>query len=300
VALTKSGAKSHRAPCQECAEVMKTSPTEAPPAKSSLELRSALLRRSHRFLWTLGAFLFPWAALILLWAAIPYTGLVAPALVPTPAAVGAKFVRLMAESALWLDVLASMQRVLVGLACGVTVAIPVAFFLGWYPPARRLVEPLVNFFRALPPIALIPLMIVYFGIDELAKVVMLFYAAFFSSVIVMYEGIAQTNPVFIRVARTLGATDVQLFWRVIVPLSVPHVLTALRVALGVSWSTLVAAELLAAQRGLGAVIQNASNYFQIDTIYVGIIAIGAVAVVMDALLRLIGRRAVSWQERITQ
>ena len=93
----------------------------------------------------------------------------------------------------------------------------------------------------------------------------------------MYEGIVQTNPVFIRVARTLGATDMQLFWRVIVPLSVPHVLTALRVALGVAWATLVAAELVAAQRGLGAVIQNASNYFQIDTIYVGIICIGAVA-----------------------
>jgi NitT/TauT family transport system permease protein len=181
---------------------------------------------------------------------------------------------------------------------GIALAIPVGFVLGWYRPMRTLIDPLVNFFRSLPPIALIPLIIVYFGIDELAKVVMLFYAAFFSGVIVMYEGIVQTNPLFIRVARTLGATDGEIFRRVIVPLAVPHVLTALRVALGVCWATLVASELIAAQKGLGAVIQNASNYFQIDRIYTGIICIGAIALGMDRVLRAVGARVVQWQERI--
>lgn len=271
--------------------------TDALPA-DAVPPPPAAAGRATRFAWRLGTFLLPWVALILIWWALPYTGLVKPALVPTPAVVGAKFVRLMVENSLWVDILTSTRRVLIGLVLGIVAAVPFAFLLGWYPPARRIVDPLVNFFRSLPPIALIPLIIVYFGIDELAKVVTLFYASFFASVIVMYEGIVQTNPVFIRVARTLGATDVQLFWRVIVPLSVPHVLTALRVALGVSWATLVAAELVAAQRGLGAVIQNASNYFQIDTIYVGIICIGAVAVLMDALVRVIAKRAVSWQDRM--
>ena len=272
--------------------------TDALPAAPGEPERPAPVGAAKRFASRLGIFLLPWAALILLWWALPYTGIVQPALVPSPAAVGAKFVRLMVENSLWLDILTSTRRVLIGLVCGIVVAVPFAFFLGWYPPARRVIDPLVNFFRSLPPIALIPLIIVYFGIDELAKVVTLFYASFFASVIVMYEGIVQTNPVFIRVARSLGATDLQLFWRVIVPLSVPHVLTALRVALGVSWATLVAAELVAAQRGLGAVIQNASNYFQIDTIYVGIICIGVVAVLMDALVRVIAKRAVSWQDRM--
>ena len=161
-----------------------------------------------------------------------------------------------------------------------------------------MIDPLINFFRSLPPIALIPLVIVYFGIGEFAKVVMLFYASFFSGVIVMYEGIVQTNPIFIRVARTLGATDGEIFRRVIVPLSVPHVLTAMRVALGIAWATLVASELIAAQKGLGAVIQNASNYFQIDTIYVGIICIGLLALTMDFILRRLTARLLSWQERI--
>jgi NitT/TauT family transport system permease protein len=114
----------------------------------------------------------------------------------------------------------------------------------------------------------------------------------------MYEGIAQINPIYVRVARTLGAHDLEIFRKVIVPLAVPHMLTALRVALGVAWATLVASELIAAQQGLGALIQNASNFFQLDIIYLGIICIGFIALAMDTVLRVIARRLVSWQERI--
>jgi NitT/TauT family transport system permease protein len=260
--------------------------------------RSGVVRRAWTLLLQTGLRLLPWLAVIFLWYLIPATGLVSPALVPSPLQVLLKFWEQLTTNRLWLDMYMSLQRVTLGLACGITLAVPVGFLLGWYRPARTLIDPLVNFFRSLPPIALIPLVIVYFGIDELAKVVMLFYAAFFSGVIVMYEGIVQTNPLFIRVARTLGATDSEIFRRVIVPLALPHVLTALRVALGVSWATLVASELIAAQRGLGAVIQNASNYFQIDTIYAGIISIGLLALIMDRCLRAVAARLLQWQERI--
>ena len=178
------------------------------------------------------------------------------------------------------------------------LAVPVGFLLGWYQGLRSFVDPVINFFRALPPIALIPLVIVYFGIGEPAKIVILFYASFFAGVIVMYEGIAQISPLFVRVARTLGATDFEIFRRVIVPLTFPHMLTAVRVALGVAWATLVASELIAAQQGLGAMIQNASSFFQLDIIYVGIICIGFIALAMDVALRLLTRRLVAWQDRI--
>jgi NitT/TauT family transport system permease protein len=158
---------------------------------------------------------------------------------------------------------------------------------------------MINFFRALPPIALIPLVIVYFGVDELAKLVILFYAAFFSGVIVMYEGVSQITPLYIRVARTLGADEFEIFRKVIIPLTLPHILTALRVALGVTWATLVASELIAAQRGLGAMIQNASTYFLLDSIYVGIICIGCIALIMDMVLRRISANLLAWQERTT-
>jgi sulfonate transport system permease protein len=245
-----------------------------------------------------GLRLLPWLGIIAIWQLITAAHLAGTGLVPSPLEVLATFWTGITRNQLWIDMYMSCQRVALGLASGIALAIPVAFLLGWYKGARRIIDPLINFFRSLPPIALIPLVIVYFGIGELAKVVMLFYASFFSGVIVMYEGIVQTNPLFVRVARTFGATDWEIFWRVIVPLSVPHVLTALRVALGVSWATLVASELIAAQRGLGAVIENASNYFQLDTIYMGIICIGLIALAMDSCLRALAARVVKWQERI--
>ena len=220
-----------------------------------------------------------------------------PALVPTPHAVAARFWEL-AGQRLPKDVFMSTQRVFLGVTLGILLAVPVGFVLGWYREVRTFADPVLNFFRALPPIALIPLVIVYFGIGEGAKVAILFYASFFAGVIVMYEGIAQISPIYVRVARTLGARDYEIFLKVIVPLTVPHMLTALRVALGVAWATLVASELIAAQRGLGSLIQNAAAFFQLDIIYVGIICIGFIALAMDLVLRAVAKRLVAWQERI--
>jgi len=240
----------------------------------------------------------PWLIVIAIWYAIAYSGLINPSLVPTPHRVAARFWELLTTARLPVDILMSTQRVLIGVLLGTAVAVPAGFVLGWYRQVRLFIDPLMNFFRALPPIALIPLVIVYFGIGEIAKVVILFYASFFAGVIVMYEGIAQISPLYVRVARTLGATDLEIFAKVIVPLTVPHILTALRVALGVAWATLVASELIAAQQGLGALIQNASAYFLLDVIHVGIICIGLIALLMDLALRRASARLVAWQERI--
>lgn len=260
--------------------------TKAAPMKSDWLRRLAMI-------------VLPWLAIIGLWYLVRMSGLVQASLVPTPWAVAVKWWQLVTGAGFLMDMWMSTQRVLLGVAFGIVAAVPVGFLLGWYQPVRGFIDPLINFFRALPPIALIPLVIVYFGIGEIAKVVILFYASFFAGVIVMYEGIAQISPIYLRVARTLGARDLEIFWRVVVPLAVPHMLTALRVALGVAWATLVASELIAAQQGLGAVIQDASSFFQLDTIYAGIITIGAIALIMDYLLRRLSRRLVSWQERMS-
>ncbi|MGY0706549.1 ABC transporter permease [Bordetella bronchiseptica] len=241
--------------------------------------------------------LAPWLLIVLLWYGIRASGLVSPALVPSPGEVWTRFVALM-QARLPHDILMSTQRVFVGVCLGTLLAVPVGFVLGWYRGVRSFIDPVINFFRALPPIALIPLVIVYFGIGETAKIAILFYASFFAGVIVMYEGISQINPIFVRVAKTLGATDGEIFRKVIVPLTIPHMLTALRVALGVAWATLVASELIAAQQGLGALIQDASSFFQLDIIYVGIIYIGFLALAMDLALRAAARRLVAWQDRI--
>jgi len=263
-------------------------------AESPIHMHPTVTAASRRLV----TILLPWLALLALWYAVRASGLVSPALVPTPGEVLTRFWSLLWQGTLAVDIFMSTQRVVIGVALGIALAVPVGFVLGWYRQVRSFIDPLINFFRALPPIALIPLVIVYFGIGEPAKIVILFYASFFAGVIVMYEGIAQISPIFVRVARTLGASDGEIFRKVIIPMAVPHVLTALRVALGVAWATLVASELIAAQQGLGAVIQDAAAFFQLDIIYVGIICIGFIALLMDIVLRVVTRRLLSWQERI--
>jgi NitT/TauT family transport system permease protein len=254
------------------------------------------MERLVEFSWRL----LPFAVVILIWYLVRWSGLIDPGLLPPPHLVFFDIWLRSSEGAFLLDIWMSVRRVLLGLFFGILLAVPIGFLIGWNRGIRRFVDPLINFFRALPPIALIPLAIVYLGIGEVAKVAILFYAAFFSGVIVMYEGMSQTNPLFIRVARTLGATDWEVFSKVIVPLTLPHVLTAARVALGVAWATLVASELVAAQNGIGAVIQNASAFFNLTTIYAGIVTIGFFALIMDTILRRASRYFLDWQERVAQ
>jgi NitT/TauT family transport system permease protein len=240
----------------------------------------------------------PWVVIVLVWYGIHVSGAINPALVPAPHSVASRFWALLYGGRLAGDIAISTQRVVLGIAFGIAAAVPIGIMLGWYVTARRLITPVLNFFRALPPIALIPLVIVYFGIGEVAKVIVIFASTFFSTVIVMYEGVVQMNPIYLRVARSLGASDGEIFRKVILPLSLPHVLTAMRLALGIGWATLVASELIAAHRGLGSLIQDATSYFQLDVLYVGIICIGVVALTMDLLLRTLTRKLLSWQDRM--
>lgn len=233
-----------------------------------------------------------------IWQAIAVTDVFGEGLVPTPAVVWDSLVVLFRDGNGVAALTASVRRVVLGVAIGISLATPVGFLLGWYPKLRSVAEPLVNFFRALPPIALIPLVIVYLGIGEGARVSVLVWATFFVSVVILYEGIRSIDPIFVKAARVLGANNREIFVKVVLPLAVPHLLTALRVALGVAWGTLVAAELIAAQDGLGAVISTAANYFDIPRVYAGILLIGLCALVMDRLVALVIRRFIRWQDVI--
>jgi NitT/TauT family transport system permease protein len=250
--------------------------------------------KSRRWLLGLSGFL----GVIALWYVVYALGIFRSGLLPTPLGVLDQMVGRFQNAEILGDIYASIQRIFIGVLVGLAAAIPVGFVLGWYPTLRAMFDPLVNFFRALPPIALIPLVIVYFGIGEFARTSVLVYAAFFASVIVIYEGVVAIEERYVRAARTLGASEWEIFSKVALPLSVPSILVALRVALGVSWATLVAAELIAAERGLGAVIQDAGNFFQMPIVYGGIILIGVTALVMDRLVRIATARLVSWQERV--
>lgn len=193
--------------------------------------------------------------------------------------------------------LASLKRVLLGFIIGTSIAVPIGFLMGWYGWARGLLEPWVQFFRMVPPLALIPLVLVILGIGESAKVFIIAVSAFLTAVISTYHGVLSVDRTLINAARVLGASDGVLFRRIIIPASSPFILVGMRIGLGSSWATLIAAELIAAQQGLGYQMETAQLYGRTDTIVVVLITIGILGLVMDRVLLLVERRLSYWQER---
>ncbi|TDD91751.1 ABC transporter permease [Actinomadura darangshiensis] len=216
---------------------------------------------------------------------------------PTPSEVVSKAGTLLSDGTLQQDIVASLGRVLAGFALGTALAIPVGFLMGWYGVVRGLVEPWIQFFRTIPPLAIIPLAIVLMGIGETPKIFVIFLAAFLVCVISTFQGVVDVDRTLINAARVLGAGDAGIFLRVVVPASTPFILVGMRVGLGSAWATLVAAELIAAQKGLGFRMQNAQLYYDLPTIFVGLIAIGILGLLMDRVLLLAERKLTGWQER---
>lgn len=241
-------------------------------------------------------YLTPWLFTVAVWYGVLFVGIANAALVPSPHHVFKAFLRL-AMDGLLIDLCESVKRVSLGVCFGVTLALPVGVILGWYRVRFRSFDILINFFRALPPIALLPLIVVHFGIGESARIITLTYASFFSSIVVISEGTTQINPIYAKAAKSLGATEFEVLIKILAPCLLPHIYTASRLSLGIAWATLVASELIAAYRGLGAVIQRASSFFQLDVMYVGIICIGFSALLMDYMLRLAFMRLLRWQDQ---
>ncbi|MCW7945166.1 ABC transporter permease [Streptomyces hygroscopicus] len=216
---------------------------------------------------------------------------------PTPLEVVSRAGTLIGNGTLGEDAVASLTRVLIGFALGTAAAIPVGFLMGWYSVLRGLIEPWIQFFRTIPPLAIIPLAVVVMGIDETPKIFVIFLAAFLACVISTFQGVVNVDRTLINAARVLGAKDVTIFARVVVPASTPFILVGMRVGLGSAWATLVAAELIAAQQGLGYRMQNAQLYYDLPTIFVGLISIGILGLLMDRVLLLAERKLTGWQER---
>lgn len=265
--------------------------------QQEIENRFKRKRRRERLEKT-AYFISSFVLLLLFWELSRAVGLINPKLFPSVGAVAKACLSQFRDGTLQQHMYASFLRVLTSFSIGIALAIVLGFLIGWFRLIRLLLDPAINFFRALPPIALIPLMIIFFGIGETSKIIVLSYAAFFPALVVIYQAIISLDPLYIRAARTLGATNLEIFRGVILPQLVPHIITACRVSLGVCWATLVAAELIAAQRGIGAMMVDAQNFFQMAPLVLGIILIGAISLVMDAIVRGIERRATTWQEKI--
>lgn len=217
---------------------------------------------------------------------------------PTPPEVVVRFGEMIGNLVWFKDTGASLGRVLTGFTLGTALAIPIGFLMGWYTIARGLFEPWIQFFRTVPPLAIIPLAIVLMGIGEQPKVFVIFLAAFLSCVISTFQGVISVDKTLINAARVLGAGDGRIFAKVVVPASTPFILVGMRVGLGSAWATVVAAELIAAQGGLGYRMQNAQIYYDMPTIFVALITIGVFGLIMDRILLYAEKKLTGWQERI--
>lgn len=218
-------------------------------------------------------------------------------LFPTPSAVIDEMVRLFEKGQLTKDILASLGRVALGYSLGVICAVPIGFATGWYGWVRGALEPWINFFRSVPPLALIPMAIILLGIGSLPKYLVIALAAFLPTVVAIQQGVTDVDATLVNAALVLGANQRTIFRRVVIPAVMPMAFTGMRIALGNSWATLVAAELIASQSGLGYITLQGQLYFDIPEIIIGVLLIGILGVIMDRLIYFTQIRLTSWQER---
>ena len=191
----------------------------------------------------------------------------------------------------------SLKRVLLGFLIGAVVGVPIGYAMGLTGWARGWFDPIVEFMRPVPPLALIPLVIIWAGIGEVGKIILLFLAALWIMAIAARSGVSGVRISKVHAAYSLGASKLQIMRYVIVPNSLPEIFTGARVAMGVCWGTVVAAELVAAEKGAGMMIMVASKFQQTDIVILGIILIGAVGFAIDMLMRWAERVMVPWKGR---
>ncbi|MFB0701591.1 taurine ABC transporter permease TauC [Pseudomonas protegens] len=237
-------------------------------------------------------------ALLALWWAVTATGLIEPLFLPPPSAVLQKGWLLVTsgymDSTLWQHLAASLQRIGLALGFAVLTAIPVGIAIGANRIARGVLDPLIEFYRPIPPLAYLPLIVIWCGIGELSKVLLIYLAIFAPIAIATATGVRTVDPAKLRAAQSLGATRAQLIRHVILPSALPDILTGVRIGLGVGWSTLVAAELIAATSGLGFMVQSAAQFLVTDVVVLGILVIALIAFAMEMGLRALQRKLVPW------
>jgi taurine transport system permease protein len=241
-------------------------------------------------------------ALLLLWWVATHNGWIRDLFLPTPERIINSFGeawkgdiqggRPLAEHFGW-----SLFRVFFAFALACVTAIPVGIAMGVSRVARGIFDPPVEFYRPLPPLAYLPLIVIWFGIEETAKVVLIYLACFAPLAMAARAGVKSVMIEQINAAYSLGASKWQVIRHVVIPAALPEIFTGMRISIGFGWTTLVAAEMVAAQAGLGQMVLNASNFLRTDVVIMGIVVIGVVAYSFDLLMRYIERVVVPWKGR---
>ncbi len=254
--------------------------------------------KPRRSLGTLPVSLVTIAVIIAAWSLASAYGLVSPLFLPSPLivlkAIYSVAVNGFVDSTLAEHTLASLLRIFAALAVALIIGIPAGLAIGTSRIGKGILDPIVEFLRPLPPLAYLPLIIIWIGIGEASKITVIALAMLPPVILSTAAGVKSAPADFINAARSFGATRLQILLQVILPSTIPSILTGTRIALGAGWSTLVAAELVAASRGLGFMIQSAAQFLVTDIVIAGIIVIAAIAFLFEILARLLERWFVPW------
>lgn len=239
--------------------------------------------------------------LVLIWYGATNFGFVSPDYLPSPQSLASRFWVLLRDGyqgeSLFGQINASLSRTLGGFAIGGTLGVAVGLAAGYSRFLAAMISPIMSFIRPIPPIAFIPMVVLYFGLGETGKVVLITVTAFNYAVVNAQAGAAGTPMAYRRAAATLGLSKWQEFWKVIFPAALPSIFTGLRVALALSWAVVVAAELVGAQTGLGFMINNAALLFDIPTVFIGIALIGLIGLILNTVIEVAESRIVHWRGR---
>jgi NitT/TauT family transport system permease protein len=249
-------------------------------------------QRLIRHPWALG--LIGILTVLVLWWLTTASGSVNKLFLPSPQAVWQAGQQQWTSGLLLKDALASIQRVFIGFAMSAGLALPIGIAMGSNPVICRLLEPLMGLIRYMPAPAFIPLLIIYFGLDELPKVLLIFIGTFFFNTLMIMDAVKFVPRELVETARTMGGRTLPILTRVVAPFIAPQVLDTYRINMASAWNLVIVAELVAATEGLGKRISLAQRFLRTDEIFVGLIAIGLIGLAIDLGFRLLLRRSCRW------
>jgi len=241
--------------------------------------------RLARRLWAAyGGYALGFASLFVIWQ-LASLYLVSSVLFPPPTVVFRKGLVLTRNGVLLAHLAASLQRILAGFVAGSLLGIPIGLAMGSFRPVRRLLEPYTEFLRFIPSVAMITVAVIWFGIGEASKVFLIIYTTIFIVILNTAAGVSAIAPNKIRAAESLGATRAQIFVHVALPATVPYILTGMRLAMANSFTTIVAAELIAANDGLGKMLWDGRLFMLVDEIFVSLVTLGLLGFATDRMFR---------------
>ena len=242
------------------------------------------------------------ALFLFIWWLVTAMGWVKPLFVPSPMAIVSKFIQIwnngFTGTPFLEHVMISTVRVFGAFLLACVIGLPLGLAMGMSPAVRGIFDPPIEFYRPIPPLAYLPLMIIWFGIGETSKILLIFLSVFAPVVLGARSGVKSAAIEQIHAAYSFGATRWQVMRHVIMPSALPEILTAMRIGIGFGWTTLVAAEMVAATKGLGYMVLSASQFLQTPVVIMGIFVIAIIAFAFDLLMRFLERRLVPWNGRM--